>query len=65
MGDVIGLLPIIPMESKGNAKGRVCRAHGTLRLFMTELEVSLLSSRQGSHTLRKKWDSGRFGRKDT
>ena len=39
MGDVIGLLPITPMESKDNAKGRVYCAHGILRPFMTELEV--------------------------
>ena len=43
MGDVIDLLPITPMESKGNEKGRVYCAHGTLRPFMTEL-VSLSSS---------------------
>ena len=39
MGKVIGLLPIVPLESKDNKKkGRVYRAH---RLFMTELVVSL------------------------
>ena len=54
MGDVIGLLPITPMESKGNEKGRVYHAHGTLRLFMTGLKVSHSSSQQGSHTLGKK-----------
>ena len=44
MGDAIGLLPITSTESKGNEKGRVYRAHGTLRPFMTELEVSISSS---------------------
>ena len=48
-----GLLPIT-MESKGNEKGRVYRAHGTLRPFMTELVVSLSSSQHGSYTLGKK-----------
>ena len=54
MGDITGLLPIIPIESKGNEKGRVYCAHGTLRPFMTELVVSLSSSQHGSHTLGKK-----------
>ena len=35
-GDITGLLPITPMESKGNEKGRVYCAHGTLRLFMID-----------------------------
>ena len=53
MGDTTGLLPINPIESMGNEKGRVYCAHGTVRLFMTEL-VSLSSSQHGSHTLGKK-----------
>ena len=62
-GDVTGVLPITPMESKGNEKGRVYCAHDTLRPFMTELVVSLSSSQHGYHTLGK-GDSGRLGRKD-
>ena len=54
MGDITGLLPIAPMESKGKEKGRVYCAHGILRPFITELVVSLSSSQHGSHTLGKK-----------
>ena len=54
MGDITGLLPITPIESKGNEKGRVYHAHGILRPFMTELLVSLSSSQHGSYTLGKK-----------
>ena len=54
MGDITGLLPITPMESKGNKKGKLYCAHGTLRPFMTELIVRLSSSQHGSHTLGKK-----------
>ena len=54
-GDIIGLLPIIPMESKskGNEKGRVYCVHGTLKLFKTEFEVSFSFSQHGSYTLEK------------
>ena len=61
--DITGLLPIIPMGTKGNEKEKVYCAHGTFRLFMTELIVSLSSSQHDSHTLGKK-DSERLGRKD-
>ena len=54
MGDITGLLPITPMESKGNEKVRVYCTHDTFRPFMTELVVSLSSSQHGSHTLGKK-----------
>ena len=53
-GYLTGLLPIILMESKGNEKGRVYCAHGTLRLFVTELVVSLSSSQHSTYTLGKK-----------
>ena len=54
MGDITGLLSITFMESKGNEKGRIHRAYSILRLFMTELEVNLLSSLHSSHTSGKK-----------
>ena len=44
MEDVIGQLPIIPMESKGNEKETIYRVHGMLRPYMTKLLVSLSSS---------------------
>ena len=52
MEDITGLLPITPMESKSNEKGRIHCAHGILRPFMTELVVSLSSSQHGYYTLR-------------
>ena len=54
MGDITGLLPITSMESMVNERWSVYLAHGTLRPFMTELIVSLSSSKYGSHTLGKK-----------
>ena len=48
MGDVNGLLSIIPLESNDYGKGKVYHAHGTLRPFMTELVVSLSSSKHDS-----------------
>ena len=62
MGDIIGLLPTIAMEKKGNEKWRVYHAHGTLRPFMTELEISLSSSRYEPYTLQKEGNSGRLER---
>ena len=42
--DITSPLPITPMRSNGNKRGRLYHAHGTLRLFMTEFIVSLSSS---------------------
>ena len=52
MGDITGLLPISPLQSKSNESQKVYRAHDTLRPFMTEL-VSLSDSQYSSHTLGK------------
>ena len=58
MGNIIDQLPITPMGCMGNERGRVYRAYGILKPFMTELSLPLILLAWLSHFKKKKGIEG-------